>query len=726
MQLRFILFAVVLTAEAVTVCHAQVDVDSIVAVYERELALDEVMVTAQRKSTKVIRGGISYDMAGNKLADGMSMADAIKLVPLVAPTSGGGVSVTGSKPVKLYLNGNPWNIAASDPAGALASLPANSVAKVEVILSGDIRYPEARGYVVIDVYTKQRLLDHYNLYARLVGETMPCGEGNIAADFAKGNVTLSASYLYDVDRQNNQRATWTSAFRSPLSAPLSARREMDDGTGTWQSHLGSLMATWQLDTLNTLYADVHVLAKIQHFNTTWHETADLHMPDGIATNEYFDHNRDYNNFTKLETNIIWQNLRPSDRSERWKVGYRYTFDPDTRSYDVESTTSNDMSAPQIAEGKTRGKQHNHLLSGIYTHPINQNNRIQAAIWQTLRYGRAKYLIPETGEWDTNLRYDYAITEAAMAYSGSYSKVNLYASAGMEYDHTNLRYYDSDKLRYDYWSFVPSLSVGYAISRSSNISLNYDYSVKRPDIMQLNPFDEYINRHTCTQGNPSLRQSGIHNVQLSWFKMWQKFMVSASASYSHATHPIMLMPTESMSDIYVMLSRYANIDRSDMAGLSIFGRVTIRNGMYLSLNASGSRQWLHDAATSLSQSSYGVNVYASYDAAFKHDWAVGASYGYFKNHPEPFTSVNSMYINDFKVRKGFLDRRLNIELALSMPFSRHRKISRTVTLPTAEMTQTNWATARSLRLTLSYLLGGKVSKVKRDRSLNTTDITTGIE
>lgn len=707
--------------------NAQTDaaIDPICDALERELALDEVTVTAQRKNTRVIRGGISYDMAGNKMAEGVSMADAIKFVPLVSPTAGGGVTVTGNRPVKFYLNGNPWNIAATDPQGALAALPANSVARVEVVIAGDIRYPEAAGYAVIDIYIKRRLADAYNLYTRLTGETMPRGEANVAADFAISKVALSASYLYNVDRQNNQRATWSGQFRSPLSLPMTATREMDDGTGTWQSHLANVMAIWKPDSVNTLYADVHLLAKIQHFHTTWHESATLYAPERPITQEYLDTNRDYNNYTKLETNVIWKHLSRSDGAERWKAGYRYTFDPDTRSYDISTRTPGDAHSPQVSEGKTKGYQHNHLLSGLYNIPIDRNNSLQASASQTLRYGHAKCRLSDT-DWTSSLRYNYAISEAAIAYSGAYGKVNLYASAGVEYAHSSLRYYDEDSREHNYMSFVPALSVGYNISRSSNINLNYNYSVKRPDIVQLNPFAEFINRHICIQGNPSLRQSGVHNVQLSWFKMWRIVMVSAGASYSHAHHPVMLIPTEDLSDIYALQSRYANVDRYDMAGLSMFGRVKIHDGMYLSLNASASRRWLHDDAIALSQSSYDVNIYASYDASFRHDWTVGASYGYFKNHPEPFTWVNSMYINDFKVRKGFLDRHLNIELALSMPFSRYREISRSVTLPSCTSSQTNWATARSLRLTVSYLLGGKVKKTERDRSLNTTDITTGIE
>ena len=114
-----------------------------------------------------------------------------------------------------------------------------------------------------------------------------------------------------------------------------------------------------------------------------------------------------------------------------------------------------------------------------------------------------------------------------------TKEKYNARLGLRYEHTfeSVKYAEHSERDFhkDYGNLVPSGSVGYNITPTSNLGLTYTMRISRPGISQLNP---YVNRSiptSLTYGNPSLAVAKSHNVTLAYNFFTPKLMLNASLS-----------------------------------------------------------------------------------------------------------------------------------------------------------------------------------------------------
>ena len=101
-------------------------------------------------------------------------------------------------------------------------------------------------------------------------------------------------------------------------------------------------------------------------------------------------------------------------------------------------------------------------------------------------------------------------------------------------------------------------------------------------------------------------------------------------------------------------------------------------------------------------------------------------GLYKNALASWTENKPIYMYSFYANKSFLKGRLNVSVTANSPFNKYIKSCSTTTLPDIITTQTNYITARSFGINLSYSFGsGQKVNVQRDRTLRATDQSTGV-
>lgn len=91
------------------------------------------------------------------------------------------------------------------------------------------------------------------------------------------------------------------------------------------------------------------------------------------------------------------------------------------------------------------------------------------------------------------------------------------------------------------------------------------------------------------------------------------------------------------------------------------------------------------------------------------------------------TVNTTHRYSFKIDKSLMDGRLNIGVEANSPFSKYSRLEQRVVKPEMETIQTNYITARSLGVYISYTFRkGKRVNIERNNTLKTTDQQTGVE
>ena len=118
---------------------------------------------------------------------------------------------------------------------------------------------------------------------------------------------------------------------------------------------------------------------------------------------------------------------------------------------------------------------------------------------------------------------------------------------------------------------------------------------------------------------------------------------------------------------------------------------------------------------------------SADFYLPKNWSLQGRYSASKQAPMLWGTVNTTHRYSFKIDKSLMDGRLNIGVEANSPFSKYSRLEQRVVKPEMETIQTNYITARSFGVYISYTFRkGKRVNIERNNTLKTTDQQTGVE
>lgn len=136
---------------------------------------------------------------------------------------------------------------------------------------------------------------------------------------------------------------------------------------------------------------------------------------------------------------------------------------------------------------------------------------------------------------------------------------LNVSAGLRYEHVNFDYYVDGQHRPEqsktYDNLFPSLSLSTQIGKVQT-SLSYSNKTVRPDYARLDGTVNYVNRFTYQSGNPYLKPTTLHTVEL--MAAWKMFF--AQISYCYAKDPIYNATQPYADDERIQLITFDNFSR----------------------------------------------------------------------------------------------------------------------------------------------------------------------
>ena len=157
----------------------------------------------------------------------------------------------------------------------------------------------------------------------------------------------------------------------------------------------------------------------------------------------------------------------------------------------------------------------------------------------------------------------------------------------------------DNERYSFTYFRPQLSVGYFINESSDLMLNYEVNTQTPSISNLTYNPYYKDPHYIYVGNPDLKPGNVHNVSLSYYKGFKKFVINPEIGYSYAKDAIVPVFIRSDKDI---TETFGNIDYVQNMTASLFLqwypfennllRLRLFSEVYHQINKYGEAKWEH--------------------------------------------------------------------------------------------------------------------------------------
>ncbi len=685
-------------------------------------ALAEVRVTAQRTQVQTRIDRTVYDTADDPVADGGSATDVLATLPSVDVDVDGNVSLRGAGSVAVFINGRPAPVQGDFLASYLASLPAGSVERVEIIPNPSAAFePDGVGGV-INIVLKQNT-------DRGVGGTLTAGtdsnggvDGTAALTYGRGPWSLAAT----VGLRNDARPGGGDGFRiNRYQADPTTRTEEETDDRTRTSALVNLSADYALSRATTLTSQLQ-LGTRSGDETEIGQT----LVEGLDGTPVFGFAREV---TELE----------DGRSLDARLGLVQQFGEGHRlTVEARADVSDETEAQTYAETLVSGAGDLTPARRADESELEREGSLQADYTRPL--GGLRLDAGYKGEWE---RSDNALDAETAVASGGFER-DLSQSNTFDFDQTvhalyvqgggewgpfgaqaGVRFEDArttfdlettdETFENDYRSFFPSAFLSFAPTEATTVKASYSRRINRPRTWSLNPFPSFDDPLNVRQGNPALRPEYVSSFEAGATHLTSWGSLALTPYVRHTTDVIRRFLT--VRDDGVTVRTFENLATSDSYGVEFVTSFEDLAGLsgYASLEGfrlktDGTTASAGDVASD--GFSWGGRLNATYgfgDRLGLGDLALQATARYSAPIETEQARIDSRISVDLALRQKLLGDRASLTVQLRDPFNQN---GFAYTLDQPELFQElsrTWG-GREVGVTLSYAFGQQERRRDGDR------------
>jgi hypothetical protein len=123
-------------------------------------------------------------------------------------------------------------------------------------------------------------------------------------------------------------------------------------------------------------------------------------------------------------------------------------------------------------------------------------------------------------------------------SGKIKKFSWQLGLKEEYSNVNI----GDTTRIDYYEFLPQLTLSRSFENNQNVKLIYRRQIERPYVFNLNPFETWDDSLHYRTGNPDLKPSLEHQIELSYSKNFGNNYISPKIYMNYVRNGIQDLTT----------------------------------------------------------------------------------------------------------------------------------------------------------------------------------------
>lgn len=216
----------------------------------------------------------------------------------------------------------------------------------------------------------------------------------------------------------------------------------------------------------------------------------------------------------------------------------------------------------------------------------------------------------------------------------------------------------------YSYFIPNISISGTVIKNSVIRFGYSQRVTRPDISYLDPFVNNADAFNLSYGNPFLKPTLSHAVNLTFTTTIRKLFFSVNASHQFTHNTIEQITRVGVDTISRTTYENTGLYSSSAAGMSVSGLLLKK----ITINMNSAINYVRFGDQSLSKT--GIHSGITYNTGitttthFKR-WTIAA----YASYVSPLlsaqgTSSSTFITNSFTISRRFLDKK-NLTLALSV-------------------------------------------------------------
>lgn len=666
--------------------------------------LEGVTIVGSRKKplVEIAKDKLIYNAASDISNKSGNAADVLRKAPMLTVGASGDLKMRGNSNIKILINGIPSRIMAKNLKEALKMIPASSIVAVEVMTNPSSKYEAEGAAGVVNIITKKKLKGTSGTLDITGGNLEHTG--NIALHMSSGKFNFSAMGNYSGEREKIA----SSLTRTNLNSgkQIGSLFQQSDMRHTSKGGFASLSAQYRIDSLQT------VEAGYSYWKGSWPQKGGLlnRSTNGQQYEEYQQKNQQSGkfNFSELVLNYQKKFMR---EGQELRVISQASFSSDASNYITEQYKS-DGKLAFSEEGPNNGNEKEWSVQADYSHPFGKEGK--TSLETGLKYlgntSKSAYdiinsMIPVDPSRSGTMQYNQQIFSA-------YASLNFDLGnrwtlrPGIRFENTTIDATFQSKSPYarKFSNWVPNLLVLKKVGEHHEVKLDYNERIRRPWIMDLNPYANAADPLNITQGNPYLNPELTKKLELSHtYTGSGNTLFSSSLYYSSNKNAVEQIAR--VDEKGISYSMPDNIGESKRIGLNVN---TVFNPIKnWTVNAGAELFHLKFRSNSLGLKNDGMfftsSVSNSINLMKKLQFSASADYGNGFITLQGKNSANYSY--RLAVKKDFLNDKASLTLTLINPFQNNFKETVYAFAPTFQSNQINRFYNRAATLTFSWQFGG---------------------
>lgn len=515
--------------------------------------LKEIAIKAPRPIYSMDGEVVSYNVADDETAKGLTALEALQNAPSVEVDIEGNIKLRGTDNVEIWLNGYPTHIDGSALKAYLSSIPADNIDRIEVIMNPSAKHMVSDGCHIINIVTSTKLRNSRFVAVGLGGSSEPALRPWVSYvmqnDKLTANAYIGCSYYekHTVSSSSSAMRRDNLAGTYDTTSIISDREDYSRQRSIWNCFLN---LDYNADSANSIGLFHFSMLNPSHSYTETITRRTDFWPDARSYT-YAEQNLYNGTVGNANTNLMWKHkFNQHGRNISFNINH-FCFYTGQNSDLSRQYTPLEGLLPEAWQdyakrNQSRNMTHSILLSGRYNHPVGLNDELSFRLsvnrhWNHLvqtplfldpitdRYTVADTLRgrqrTERG-WNSaagaSWRHQWDAVTLDMGLNGSvhnsaYSIVSLFP----------------DDSAYSYLELEPTLKLSYRTPGMHYFRFNYALSTSHPGADNLSTSRIY-NEDGYSTGNPRLAPSRTHDFGLSWnkfFKSHGSLDINSYARYS---------------------------------------------------------------------------------------------------------------------------------------------------------------------------------------------------
>ena len=551
--------------------------------------LDEVEIIAEKTTVEIKLDKKIYNVGKDMTVKGGTASDVLENVPSVTVDQDGTISLRGNDNVTIFINGKPSALAGINGSDALRQLPAEAIAKVEVITSPSARYDAEGSGGIINIILRRSKLSGFNGSTQL-------NLGN------PDRIGVNANLNYRTKKFNFFTNTAFNYRQSPGSSTI--RQENLNNTGGEHFLDEDRRFARENNSFNSLAGIEYYLSKKSSItatlfyrksgrkNTTINNSDKFFLDRTLSASSLRIDRRNRDNETSEYSLNYTKSFKKDDDH---KLSFDFKLDESTQFEDGIVIENNIFPTTELIDQEfviTDVYRRNLLLQGDYVLPIKKDGRFEFGFKNTFNTLITDFVVDtlnasgvrvSDANFTNKLDYSENILAIYTQYGTKFNKISFLFGLRMEITDANIDLVTTNEnFDKNYTEFFPTININYEVSDTESFTIGYNRRIRRPRSRFINPFPSRSSATNLFSGNPDINPSYTNSYEIGYLNRLNKLTINSSIYYRFST------------DVFTFISEETGDFTSD--GIPIILRMPVnlstntRYGFELAFNYNPTKKW----------------------------------------------------------------------------------------------------------------------------------------